>query len=364
MKNKSESITKYQLLFMILQTQIGVGVLGLPYSVHKVSKSDGWISVIIAGLVVQLMIFIIWSLVRKYPGETIYGIAEQITGKFFGKFIGAIYILYAIVISTLILVLFQDILKLWVLPNTPKWVIMFLMVFASLYLVKERVRVIARFYLFVTSMIPFLIILTFISFPEVAEYRYLFPIGQAGAMKILLGAHSVLISMLGFEMLLLLSKYVDASDRSIFKFVSIANGTTTAIYIFLTMISYVVFSPKEIEIVPQPVLYMLKAITFKIVERIDLLFLSIWIVIVTTSLMSYLLFASKGLAHFLKKEEHKKAAYVLAIPVYLLALIPQDKFQVEQISTYIGYASYLFIAILPIVLWMLSSITSRNSKRR
>ncbi|MGM7700774.1 GerAB/ArcD/ProY family transporter [Pseudalkalibacillus sp. Hm43] len=364
MKNKSESITKYQLLFMILQTQIGVGVLGLPYSVHKVSKSDGWISVILAGLIVQLMILVIWALVRKYPGETIYGIAEQVTGKFFGKIIAGLYILYATIISTLILILFQDILKLWVLPNTPKSVIMFLMLFASLYLVKERIRVIARFYLFVTSMVPVLIILTFISFPDVAEYRYLFPIGQAGALKILVGAHSVLISMLGFEMLLLLFKYVDANDRSIIKSVSIANGITTVIYVFLTIISYVVFSPKEIEIVPQPVLYMLKAITFKIVERIDLLFLSIWIVIVTTSLMSYLLFASKGLSHFMKKEEHKKAAYVLAIPIYLLALIPQDKFQIEQISTYIGYASYLFIAIFPIVLWILSRMTSSNSKRR
>ncbi|MCF6136728.1 GerAB/ArcD/ProY family transporter [Pseudalkalibacillus berkeleyi] len=364
MKNKAESITKYQLFYMILQTQIGVGVLGLPFAVHQTSKSDGWISVIVAGLVVQILILTLWLLIRKYPGETIFSIAEKVVGPYFGKLINILYVIYGTIVCTLIYLLYQGILKLWVLPNTPRWAVMLMMVIASIYLAKERVRIIARFYLFVSVMIPVLIILTFISFPDVAETRYLFPIGQAGLYNILLGAHSVLISMLGFEMLLFLSKYVEAEDITILKSVSLANGVTTLIYVILTLVSYVVFSPKEIELVPQPVLYMLKAITFRIVERIDLLFISIWIVIVATSLISYLLFASKGLAYLLKQKEHKNSVYIISAFAFFAALIPQTKFEIDKIGTYVGYISYIFIAGIPIILLAISTLKSRFSAWR
>ncbi|WP_349410137.1 endospore germination permease [Pseudalkalibacillus sp. SCS-8] len=362
MKNKAETITKYQLFYMILQTQIGVGVLGLPFAVHQVSQNDGWISVLIAGFISQLLIFIIWGLIKKYPGETIYGIAEKLAGKYFGKLISTLYIIYGTLICMLILDLYQSILKLWVLPHTPKWALMLMMVFAGIYIVKERVRIIARFFMFVTILVPILIILTLISFPTSVEYRYLFPIGQAGTLKIFIGAHSVLISMLGFEQLLILSKYTQANDRSILKAVSLANGITVLIYVFLVLISFMFFSPKEIDLIPHPVLYMLKAITFKIVERIDLLFISIWIVIVATSFISYLLFASKGVSYLFKLKGHKASAYIVASVAFALALIPNTKFEIEQISTYIGYVSYGFIAFIPILLLLISILKSLRSE--
>ncbi|WP_221563609.1 endospore germination permease [Alkalihalobacillus sp. TS-13] len=364
MKNKPESITKYQLIFMILLTQIGVGVLSLPFSVQQVAGSDGWISVIIAGVVVQFLIFLIWLLGRRFPDKTIFGISEQVAGKVLGKVIIFTYVLYGILVVTLILILYENIIKLWVLQSTPRWIVLILMITTCWFLVKDRIRVIARFYMFVTIFIPLLFLLTLVAFPGVMEYRYLLPVGAAGMMNILKGAHAVLISMLGFEMLLLLFPYAQANDREILKSVSIASGVTSLLYLYLVLVSFVVFSPIELKLIPQPVLYMLKAITFQVVERIDLLFIAIWIVVVGTSLMSYALFAAIGLQQLFKQKKHSKMLYIIFPVAFVGALIPQTDLQIASFSKVVEYSSYVFIIVIPMVLLLLSIFQNQMRKRR
>ena len=43
------SISVSQLFFIVLQTQIGIGVSGLPYNLFKTAHTDGWISMLISG---------------------------------------------------------------------------------------------------------------------------------------------------------------------------------------------------------------------------------------------------------------------------------------------------------------------------
>ena len=52
MTKKDQSITKFQLFFILIQSQIGVGLLSLPNAVQKTAKGDGWISTLLAGLAV------------------------------------------------------------------------------------------------------------------------------------------------------------------------------------------------------------------------------------------------------------------------------------------------------------------------
>lgn len=46
-----------QLFWFFMHAQIGVGLFSLPYSIYKHAQTDGWISLLIAGVVVQLVFF-------------------------------------------------------------------------------------------------------------------------------------------------------------------------------------------------------------------------------------------------------------------------------------------------------------------
>ena len=56
------------------------------------------------------------------------------------------------------------------------------------------------------------------------------------------------------------------------------------------------FSPAEITIVPEPVLYMLRVIDIHVIQRLDLIFLSIWMVVTSTSILSYAYLGSMGIS--------------------------------------------------------------------
>lgn len=42
-------LSRRQYFFIIVQTEIGVGILSLPYDLHSKAKQDGWISLLIGG---------------------------------------------------------------------------------------------------------------------------------------------------------------------------------------------------------------------------------------------------------------------------------------------------------------------------
>ncbi len=52
-----KSITLNQMFFVIIQAQVGISLLSIPFKAHKYAKGNAWISVIIAGLIVQIFRF-------------------------------------------------------------------------------------------------------------------------------------------------------------------------------------------------------------------------------------------------------------------------------------------------------------------
>lgn len=142
-KNK---ISQFQLFFIILQAQIGIGVISLPYEVYKISSNDAWISVFIAGVVVQIGIFIMWLLCRRYPHLTIFELMSFIVGKPTAFVLKLGYISYFLLSTILTALQFGEKVNTWILPRTPIWVISVLIIAIGVFCVRENLKVMARFF--------------------------------------------------------------------------------------------------------------------------------------------------------------------------------------------------------------------------
>jgi spore germination protein (amino acid permease) len=355
---KNNKISINQFYFLLLQTQIGVGILTLPATVHQDAKGDGWISVLLSGAAILVITTMIWGLCKRYPTDTIFEFSKKIAGKIPGSLINLLYICYFLSISVLIIQLSSSVLKKWVLALTPQWVLIALFVAVGIYLGRENLKIIARFYVIETVLVIILLILSIGTYTDV-NYKYIFPIGQAGVKNIIMGSHDSLVSMLGFEMLLAVFPFVAAKEKQILKFASLSVITVTVLYAFFTFTSYIVFSPAEMELVPEPILYMLKALHYELIERLDLVFISIWIVPMTTSLVSYLYLSSVGISKLLRRKNHKSTIlYVAFIVLVISVLMPSSEDFVQKISHVISLSSYAFIAVIPLLLLLLSFIKS------
>ncbi|TMU86933.1 hypothetical protein FGG79_01975 [Bacillus sp. BHET2] len=366
--NNQTKLSGVQLTFFIIQTQIGVGILGLPFNVYLKSKQDAWIAVLLAGLLVQAVIMILWLLGRRFPSKSLFEYSKILLGKITGTFLNCGYILYALLVTALILMYSTKIIKMWVLIFTPKWIIMFLLIATAMYLASEDVIGISNIYVVVSSLIFFLLVISIIvlvTYP--VEFRYLFPMGQSGVLGWLKGANEAYFSMLGFELLLILYPHFKQNEeKAILIHVTVANITVTIIYAFMTIVSIVTFSPTEIDIVPQPVLYFVKSLYLQIVERIDLVFVSLWVVNVITSLTSYLFFATEGTSFFLRKVKKIKRT-ILPIIFGVMGLIIALMVKFDQMEVYnkaVIYMSYAFVFFIPLMLLGISLVFKKHEREK
>ncbi|PEJ53306.1 hypothetical protein CN692_21405 [Bacillus sp. AFS002410] len=359
MKNE-KMISISQFTFVIIQAQIGVALLSLPYVVHKHAGHDGWISVLVAGIGVYLLLLIMWLLGKRFPKDTIYEYSSKIVGKYIGVFISYLYILFFFMVSIFIVVVTISTLKKWILTFTPPFVLILFIVGTGVYLAKENMKIIARFFTFVCILIFFLIFLEICSYNNV-NYRYIFPIGQAGVKNIFLGAHDALNSMMGFEFILVLFPHIKANPSKILKAGTISISFVTLLYTFFLITSYMSFSKAEISIVPEPILYLLKSLSYEVIERLDLVFLSIWVVPILTSVVTYLYLTSFGISKLLKFKNHSKTTFFTGLSLAIFCLfIPQSEEFIMKFGTFLSYSSYFFIFFIPLILLIISYIRKKK----
>ncbi|MES9681351.1 endospore germination permease [Gottfriedia acidiceleris] len=359
MKNE-KMLSISQFTFVIIQAQIGVGLLSLPYVVHKHAGHDGWISTLLAGIGVFLLLLIMWLLGSRFPKDTIYEYSSKIVGKYIGMVISYLYILFFFMVSIYVVMLTISTLKKWILTFTPPYVLVIFIVGTGVYLAKENLKVIGRFFTFVCVLILFLIFFEFCSFNNV-NYRYLFPVGQAGVKNIFLGAHDALISMMGFEFMLVLFPYVKGKPNKILKAGTISISFVTILYTFFLITSYMSFSKAEIEIVPEPILYLLKSLSYEVIERLDLVFLSIWVVPILTSLVTYLYLTSFGISKLLKFKNHSKTTIFTGLAIAIICtFLPHSEEFIMKFGTILSFTSYFFIFFLPFILLIISLIRKKK----
>jgi spore germination protein (amino acid permease) len=359
MVNK-QSITKFQLFFILLQSQIGVGLLSLPHAVQKSAKGDGWISTLIAGLAVQAMLVIYWKLLRRFPTLIYTEITQKILGIFLGKLLNIFIYMNFLLVGGLATILFIKIINLWLLPLTPGWIISLLILTACVYLAISDLKVIARFFVLATSLILLLWFTSFFSWFTPKEIHYILPIGSLGIKNIVIGSKNSLLAMLGFEGLLFFFPYVIDNKKGIFKTISLANLFITLFYTYFVITTLISFNTAQLTQMREPIINLLRGISYKMVDRVDLIFLSIWIVPMATSIISYLYMASRSMN--VEKKHYPKVVLLNGFILFLITLIPHEDAIITLFNQYVSYLSYVVVFLIPTLLLILSFLLKKHEK--
>ncbi|MCD5324817.1 MULTISPECIES: GerAB/ArcD/ProY family transporter [Pontibacillus] len=358
---ENEMITRRQYFFFIIQTLIGVGVLTLPYNLHQVAKQDGWISLLISGVIIQLVLILMWALARRFPQQHLFEYIPSIVGKFFGGFLNFLLILYSLAVAGVILLLFDEMIRTWLLPKTPYWIISLMFIALGIYLVSGKIKVMARLYVFVSLLLPILVVLLLYAAKD-GQWVYMLPIGESGLPSILKGVYQSSLSMLGYLIVLLLFPYTKGTPKQKLGTISLANGFVVFFYFLTVFLSFIYFGTEEMKYVSEPVLYMLKAVELPIISRIDMFFISIWIVSVATTLCSYLLLASKGVTQVFSKISYERAVLGIGGVLFCITYFtPKDESWLNSLDDYVSFVGMWFGVGLPIFLLIISLLFKKKS---
>ncbi|RAW12790.1 MULTISPECIES: GerAB/ArcD/ProY family transporter [Paenibacillus] len=359
--NKDITITRGQLFFLILKFEIGVDILSLPYRIHLLSHGAGWISVFLGGILIQLIIFMCWMLMRRFPSSSIYEITTLITGNVIGKILTIGYIGYYLFMGTSVLVNAYGVINRWMLQDTPRWAILSLFLFSSIYLVRQNLRIIARVLVLISFLVIPMMVLISYGLKKV-NLLYLLPLDEAGWPNIISGSTETLMAMFGFEFFLVVYPMVEGKSTGKLKSIAAASAVVAVLYSFSVFICSTAFSPQQLDMMPEPVIYLLRSIPLGTMDRADFLFLPIWLISIFGAICGYYYAASYGLGYLFKQKNHKKAVPYVVIASCIIAYLPQQQENLEMVSTDANKSAYLFLIILPLLLLILSYILRRKEK--
>ncbi|ARI78196.1 GerAB/ArcD/ProY family transporter [Halobacillus mangrovi] len=354
-------LSRRQYFFIIVQTEIGVGILSLPYDLHTVAKQDGWISLLIGGILLQIVLFIIWLIAKRYPEKDFFEINEAVFSKWVGKCVSFLYIAYFIIVGMVILLLFVRLISLWVLPQTPFWILAFFMILVCFYLASGGVIVMGRFYTFVSPLLIFLIVFVIYATKE-SKLLYLFPILQSGWMPVIKGANEAVLSFFGFIISLVIYSKVEGKPKQKLRTIFYAHWCVVLFYLFTVIVSFTFFSTIEISFVQEPLLFMLKSFEFPVVTRLDLFFLSIWMVSVATTITTYIYMIGLGIIDVFNTKTttipNLIAAALLFIPS---SIVGYNMNLVDQINNLVVWFGYIFSIAFLVIIYVVSLL--RGNKR-
>ena len=139
-----EVISGRQLVALIFTFIIATLTLFHPSFVTNHAGQDGWISVLLAGLIGVIVVLVVTALGLKYPQLTLIEYSEIILGKWLGKMVGIIFIIFYLHLTSTIIRQVSATIRANVLTGSSLEGITFILFIISAYTVKKGLEVITR----------------------------------------------------------------------------------------------------------------------------------------------------------------------------------------------------------------------------
>jgi spore germination protein (amino acid permease) len=352
-----DKISIKQLFCLVILTQVGVHVLSIPYTESRNSGYDSWMSVLMGGVIAQVAILFIYQLGKRYGDRSLPQYIFAIAGKPLGSILNALFAVYCIESSLMVVVSYSDVINRWVLFKTPWFVIIGVQVVIAAYIASSSLRSMVT--ITQTIMIMFLIcfMIVFISGMGKGDWRHFLPIGTHGVGQIMRDALPAFWAYAGYELLLYVFPFVSCrKKRDILIGMSLANGFTTFFYVLISVVVTYTFSENQLNSIPEPMVFILRQFKWPVVQNLDILFMTIWLAVTSVTVYVYIFLSARYLAFVREKEirHHTLLVWILAIICFGVGLWGFDRQSIFRFSDYHNIATALIIAVVPAILLLVS----------
>ncbi|WP_018758887.1 GerAB/ArcD/ProY family transporter [Paenibacillus terrigena] len=349
-KSKSIQITWLQFVLLIHGTQVGVGFLTLPRELAKVAGTDGWISIILGGVLsVVASLFIIHAMKRQ-PEATLFDLFNHYFGKWVGKTASVIFLFYLIGGSLAIIFSIVSILRIWLMPKTPDFMLILLLAVPTYMIVHHGIKMIGRYAELIFYFSLWIIIL--LAFPlNHSHWLYLLPFIKEGWMPILSATRLTILSYLGFEITFILYPFLMNKKKAV-SAVIVANTLTMLFYILTTLVCFSYFSSLEILQYTWPTLSLLKVIRVQFLDRWDVIFLAMYMIVISVTWIVYMSLAVFGVKQLIPKSKPSITTVVILLITLALSLVLDlSHTQVTQMTRTMSNIGIVIAYVFPLCLW-------------
>ncbi len=355
-------ISPYQIAMIVIMVLTGAGVFSLPRTLAETAGSNSMIVLLVGGLVVLGSMFIIITLNCRFPGKTLPEYSREIVGKIPAKILTIIYVFYFLLFIGFEIRVISEIVKLFLLPDTPVEVIMLCMILTSTYAVRGGVECIGRTteLFFPLLFIPFALILL----PGLTDVDFsnLLPVFYGFEKKLLKALPGLALSFAGYETLLFYMGFMK-EPRKTYKYTSTGLAFVIASYMIITGLCISKFGIEWNKKMIWPVLGYVRSINLPglFIERLDGVMLGIWILAIYTTVIILYFALTFSLSKIFETKEQKQYTLPMVPFVYFASLIPLSPKEILRMPVYINqYLGSVVIFIIPTFLLILAFVRKKG----
>jgi spore germination protein (amino acid permease) len=340
-------VSPYLVFFIIYNSQVGVGILSFQRRIAEKAGYDAWISVLVAGCLVQAFIWVMYKLLEKADGDII-DVHIDAFGKILGKFVSFFIIIYYGLASISVMLEYIEIVHVWMFPVLPSWVISSLTLILVYYCISGGFRVVVGLS-FLSFLFPQVIIMVLYFFPlKIAEFSNLLPIMNHSLVDMLDSVKSSMYTIAGTEVLLMVYPFIRNPDKSK-KFAHLGVLFTTVLYTVSSIVSFTFYSESQLKTTIWPELSITKIIKFSYLERFEYLYISMYFIIVTALISLLLWCSSRGLKRIFNMKQ-KYALLILSLGSVLISQLGNGQAR-EILNTSVTQMNvYIFYIYIPLLL--------------
>lgn len=319
------------------------------------AKKELWLAIILAIFMVLPFMFLYSKLFNVSTGKNLFEIIEIIFGKFIGKGIILIYTWYTFDLAALVLIDLGQFINIVNLDTTPIIVLVICIMILCAWMVKEGIIVMGKLgesFLKVLILLSFFAILLLVPKMNINNVR---PILYNGIKPVIKGAYEVFIYPFGETVVFTVAFSVLKSKKSIYK-IYIQGLMVGGIFLLTTSLTIIlVIGIENASILYYPAYEAIKRIDVgNVLQRVEVISGVIYLVGCFIKISIYLLATCKGVAKVFECNNYRFIVIPISLLVVNLAYFEFDSIMSfnEWIFEVWIYYAFLFIVILPIIIWI------------
>jgi len=170
------SITSFQLMLMAVGSALVFPYTFMPILNAPPANQDVWFAMLLMMVHVLVLNFPVIFLINKFRGNSFNEMFEKILGKFFGKVMAFIYVLFFLYCFTACMLITAVFINLYLFPDTPTWGLLATVLIAVAYAAYKGAGTIGRLATIFVPIIIFTIVLFFLMGIGKMDFNILKPV--------------------------------------------------------------------------------------------------------------------------------------------------------------------------------------------
>ncbi|MBP1970453.1 spore germination protein [Virgibacillus natechei] len=339
-----EGISEKEILFAVPSMVIGVGVLSLPKALAEATMfSDGWISLLIAGIISVIMIWLIARLAANFPNQTFLTYASAIITKPVALVLTAVFAVISLNLAAYSVRKIADISKHYLLDQTPLEVIALSFFLLVIYGVSGSRAGLLRLNMLFLPIILLIAVVILVFNLGWFEFGNLIPMFETSFSEHVEGMGTSATAYLGFVVVWFYVALVKQPKKAP-KMAAIGMSIPVVLYLLFFIVCIGVFGHAVTSNLLYPTVELGKVVEIPggFFERFDSVFFVIWIMAIFNTTAMALDIAVLATNSIFKKVRKIRLIFILAPIAYGISMYPQTVLEVDAFGEVLGYGAFFY----------------------